>query len=140
MTTILLSLTKKNGNSLFYWSVLLSKSWGILVNILIWQKINCHTSCIIFLPFMEWNDSTFSALFCIAFPLQLYHIWFTILRDTTYLSSAVVRQKRRRKMSPNRFIFISRVRILLFWERIIQPRYIQGSLIIQKVFFLNCQI
>ena len=41
---------------------------------------------------------------------------FTKLRDT-YLSSAVLRQKRRRKTSPDRFIFISRVVIFLCWER-----------------------
>ena len=58
---------------------------------------------------------------------------FSKLRDITYLSSAVLRQKRRRNTSPDRFIFISRVRILFCWERIIQPRYKQGSSIIQTV-------
>ena len=57
------------------------------------------------------------------------------LRDTTYLSSAALRQKRRRKMSPDGFIFNSRLRILLYWGRSRKPRCIQGSSFIQTVFF-----
>ena len=67
--------------------------------------------------------------------LTVYRYICIWLWDTTYLSSAVQRQKRRRKMSPVRFIFISRVRILLCLVRNIQPQCITESSIIQTVSF-----
>ena len=67
--------------------------------------------------------------------LTVYRYIYIWLWDTTYLSSAVQRQKRRRKMSPVRFIFISRVRILLCLVRNIQPQCITESSIIQTVSF-----
>ena len=105
-----------------YWLMLAGqiKTKGVLVSE--WQ--GNHRRHIRSMCQLEIFDFTFSALLsiakherlCIALPLLLYHIWFSKLRDTTYLSSAVLRQKRRRKTSPDRFIFISRVRILLCWK------------------------
>ena len=66
--------------------------------------------------------------------LTVYRYIYIWLLDTTYLSSAVQRQKRRRKMIPDRFIFITRVRILFCLVRNI-TRCITESSIIQTVSF-----